>query len=67
MAVTTFTTTASEDTRLAAAVQKAMGLGAPATGPQCKAFIATMIRQFVQQQEYITAQNLITSTPFDPT
>ena len=67
MAILTITTDAGQDTRFAAAVQRSQGLGAPATPAQCKAFVIALLRQFVQQQEYIAAQNLIVKTPFDPT
>lgn len=67
MAVLTITTDAGQDTRFAAAVQRAQGLASPATPVQSKAFVISLLRQFVQQQEYIGAQNQIVSTPFDPT
>lgn len=67
MAITTITTTASEDTRLAAAVQRATGLGSPANAAQCKAFVISMMRQFVQQQEHIVQLQALNDTPFDPT
>ena len=67
MAVLTITTTAPQDVRFAAAVQQSQGLGAPATPAQSKAFVIALLRQFVQQQEYIAAQNQIVSVPFDPT
>lgn len=67
MAVLTITTTAPQQARFETAVGKSQGLGRDATPAEAKAFVITLLRQFVQQQEYIAAQQLITSTPFDPT
>lgn len=67
MSTLTITTTAAQNARFVAAVGQSQGLGRDATGPEAKAFVIQLLRQFVQQQEYIAAQNLITSTAFDPT
>ena len=66
MSTLTITTTAAQDARFVAAVGQSQGLGRDATGPEAKALVIQLLRQFVQQQEYITAQNLITSAAFDP-
>lgn len=67
MAVLTITTTAPQDVRFVAAVGKSQGLGRDATPAECKTFVIALLRQFVQQQERITAQNALTDTAFDPT
>ena len=67
MSTLTITTTAAQDVRLVAAVGKSQGLGRDATPAEAKAFVIQLIRQLVQQQEWITAQQSITNVAFDPT
>ena len=67
MSTLTINTTAEQALRVAAAVGQSQGLGRNATAAECKDFVIQLLRQLVQQQEYIAAQNLITSTAFDPT
>lgn len=67
MATLTITTTGAQDARLQTAVGKVQGLGRDATLPECKAFVITLVRQLVQQQEFISSQALIVTVAFDPT
>ena len=67
MATLTIITTAAQDARLVTAVGKAQGLGRDATPAEAKAFVIQLLRQLVQQQEYITAQQGIVNVAFDPT
>ena len=67
MAVLTITTSAGEEARFLTAVGQSQNLGRDATAGEGKAFVISLLRQFVQQQEYIAAQQLISNVAFNPT
>jgi len=66
MATITLTTTAGDDTRIAAAFGIYLGLGRPATPAEIKTQLGKYISETVRVQEYQTQQAAISITPIVP-